>query len=131
VSSKPHFLVSLLTPSGGAGHRVVHERTGVTVAEHIELAHDSKTRTRGLLGREGLADDSVMVIAPCNAIHTLFMRFTIDAVFADREGRVRKLYRRLKPWRVAIAPRAFAVLELPEGSIDRFGIGPGDQLSIY
>lgn len=131
MSRPPHFLAALLTPAGTAGRRVVHERAGVTVAGNIELAHDSRTRTRGLLGRDGLADDSVMIIAPCNAIHTLFMRFTIDVVFVDRQGKVRTLHRRLRPWRMAISLRSFAVLELPAGSIERFGIRSGDLLTIY
>jgi uncharacterized membrane protein (UPF0127 family) len=130
VSAKPHFLKPLLTAAGVAGHRLVHQRTGLTVASVLELAHDSATRTRGLLGRDGLADDSVMIIAPCNAIHTLFMRFTIDVVFVDRQGRVRKLCPRLRPWRAAAAIRGFAALELPEGSIDRYDIVLGDSLTV-
>jgi len=123
MSAKPHFLAPLLTAAGAAGHRLVHQR-------RIELAHDSATRRRGLLGREGLTDDAVMIIAPCSAIHTLFMRFTIDVVFVDREGRVLKLCRHLKPWRAAMAISAFVALELAEGSIDRRDLRKGDQLTI-
>lgn len=129
MSSGPHFLEPLLEPQPRV--RVLrNDRTGLTIAEQIELAHDSKTRTRGLLGRPGLAAGAVMVIAPCNAIHTFFMRFTIDVVFTDRQGRVLRLCRRLKPWRVGVAVRAFAALEFAEGAIDRAGIAEGDRLSI-
>ena len=131
MSAKPHFLAPLLTAAGAAGHRLVHQRTDQTVAGRIELAHDSATRRRGLLGREGLADDAVMIIAPCSAIHTLFMRFTIDVVFVDREGRVLKLCGHLKPWRAAMAITAFAALVLVEGTIDRRDLRKGDQLTIF
>lgn len=130
MSPNPHFLAPLLTAAGAAGRRVMLERTGQTVSGQIELAQDSATRTRGLLGRDGLLDGAVMIIAPCSAIHTLFMRFTIDVVFVDRAGRVLKLYRRLRPWRLAVAVGAFAVLELPDGSIDKNGLKRGDFLTI-
>jgi uncharacterized membrane protein (UPF0127 family) len=131
VSGKTHFLRPLL--ESGAGH-VAHvlrnQRTGQTVAGTIELAQDSKTRTRGLLGRSSLAEGSVMIIAPCNAIHTLFMRFTIDVIFADRQGRVVRVCRRLRPWRIGVAFGAFAALELAEGSIDRGDVRKGDKLTV-
>ena len=131
MSRTPHFLEPLHESGAGSrGHGLQHERTGRVLADTIELAQDSRTRTRGLLGRSSLAEGSVMIIAPCNAIHTLFMRFTIDVIFADRQGRVVKLSRRLRPWRIAAAPRAFAALELPEGSIERWGVIKGDRITV-
>jgi uncharacterized protein len=112
-----HFLEPLLD-ADAAGYRLVNERTGEVLAHAIELAADSKSRNRGLLGRSHLANGHVMIIAPCNAIHTFFMRFTIDVVFVDARGLVRKIYRRVRPWRVRIAPGSFAVLELAGGSAD-------------
>lgn len=129
MSSRRHFLEPLLK-SGAGSHVLVNERTSQTMAEDIELAQDSKARTRGLLGRTGLADGAVMVIAPCNAVHTFFMRFTIDVVFVDRKGKVLKLCRRLRPWRVGVAAGAFAALEFASGAIDRSGIATGDRLAI-
>jgi len=129
MSARPHFLEPLLK-ANSAGQRLVNERTGSVVAREIELASDSRTRNRGLLGRSGIADESVMIIAPCNAIHTFFMRFTIDVVFVDRQGRVLKLCRFVHPWRVRTAIRAFAALELNGGSIDRLEIAASDRLAI-
>ena len=128
-SVKAHFLESLLNVDA-AGLQLVNGRTGTVVAREIEFAADSRSRNRGLLGRSGMAAGSVMIIAPCNAIHTFFMRFTIDVIFVDRRGRVLKLFRSVRPWRARVALRGFAVLELSEGSIGRLGIAPGDQLSI-
>ncbi len=127
--ARPHFLEPLLT-RGGAGHSLVNERTGLVVAAELELASDSRSRNRGLLGRSSLGADSAMIIAPCNAIHMFFMRFTIDLVFVDRQGRVLKVYRSVRPWRVRAALGAFAALELAMGCIDRAGIVLGDQLSV-
>ena len=71
-----------------------------------------------------------MIIAPCNAVHTFFMRFTIDVVFADRQGTVVKLCRNLKPWRMGIGVAGFAAIELCAGAIDQSGVVKGDRLSI-
>ena len=129
MSAKVHFLEPLLK-AGPAGYFLVNDRNGAMVAKDLELAADSKTRNRGLLGRSGIPDESVMIIAPCNAIHTFFMRFTIDIVFVDRQGRVLKLCHSVRPWRVRVARTAFAALELASGSINRSETATGDALSL-
>jgi uncharacterized membrane protein (UPF0127 family) len=129
VSARPHFLEPLLT-SGASVYHLVNQRTGVIVAQELELAADSKTRNRGLLGRSGLADGSALIIAPCNAVHTFFMRFTIDVVFVDRQGHVLKLCHHLKPWRIGVGVRGFAAIELAAGAIDRSQIVAGDRLTM-
>lgn len=53
-----------------------------------------------------------LLLPRCRSIHTIGMRFPIDAVFLDRRGReIRRA--RLRPLRFAREPRADAVLELP------------------
>jgi uncharacterized membrane protein (UPF0127 family) len=129
MSAQSHFLEPLLK-TDDFGLRLVHDRTGATVATELTLAADSRARNRGLLGRSGIAAGSVMIIAPCNAIHTFFMRFTIDVIFVDRQGTVLKLHSCVRPWRVRVALGAFAALELAAGSIERVGIADGDRLSV-
>jgi uncharacterized membrane protein (UPF0127 family) len=129
MTAKPHFLGPLLE-AGQFTPTLRLSRTGSTLADHVELASDSKGRTRGLLGRESLADGSVLIIAPCNAVHTFFMRFTIDVVFTDRDGQVLKVCRHLKPWRIGAALGAFAALEFPAGWTDRSGIAKGDYVKV-
>lgn len=124
-----HFLEPLLRADSG-GLRLVNERDGSIVAHELELAAESRARNRGLLGRSGLASGAAMIIAPCNAVHTFFMRFTIDVVFASRDGHVVKLRRNLTPWRIGIGLGAFATVELAAGSIDRCEIRQGDRLRI-
>lgn len=129
MSSRPHFLEPLLRATG-VGHQLVNERTGSLVATDLEFASDSRARNRGLLGRSGIAAGSAMIIAPCNAIHTFFMRFPIDVVFADRRGDVVKLCRDVKPWRICAGLRGFAAIEMTAGSIDRCELQHGDRVKI-
>ena len=60
-----------------------------------------------------------------------FMRFSIDAVFLDGDGRVVKVAHELRPWRMAAARRAKAVVELPSGEASRRGIEVGQRLVGY
>jgi hypothetical protein len=124
-----HFLRPLLR-SDGTARALVNERTGSILAAVVEVALDSKTRRRGLLGRDGLPDLHALVLAPCNAIHTCFMRFPIDVIFAARDGRVLKTVDRIGAWRVAASLRAFAAIEVPAGTLRRKGLSCGDCLVI-
>jgi uncharacterized membrane protein (UPF0127 family) len=107
---------------------LVNERTGRIVAEHLELAGDSASRRRGLLGRSALAPRTALILAPCPAVHTCFMRFTIDVVFATETGRVIKACHRIRPWRAAFAFGGFAAIELPAGTASFAELRCDDQL---
>ena len=87
------------------------------LATAAELAADSRSRRKGLLGRSRLDAGQALVIAPTSAIHTFFMRFPIDVLFVRRDGTVSKAYTRLVPRRIAFAVGAFAAIELPVGAI--------------
>jgi uncharacterized protein len=67
-------------------------------------------------------------ILPCEAIHTFFMKMSIDSVFLDRELRVTKVEKNLRPFRVALSLRAHSVLELPPGTVLRSRTEVGDRL---
>ena len=78
-----------------------------------EVAESAFARMRGLIGRKGLERGKGMLITKCNCIHTLFMRFPIDATFLDRKGNVVKTVRGIRPWRPWVwgGWRAASVLE--------------------
>ena len=124
-----HFLSPLLR-SPESVHAVRNQRTGRVLSTALEAAFDSETRRRGLLGRDTMPAGSGLVIAPCSGIHTCFMRFPIDIIFAARDGRVLSVRHRVAPWRLAISLRAFAVIELPGGSLENSDTQAGDALQI-
>jgi uncharacterized membrane protein (UPF0127 family) len=121
------FLSPLLRGDSTA-YLIENTRTHTVVAEHVLTAFDSVQRRKGLLGRDSLAEGSALVIAPCNAVHTFFMRFPIDILFVARDGRVVKARPVVRPSRIAFAVRAFAVIELPAGALARSSTAPGDLL---
>ena len=111
-------------------HALYIVRSGTALAQRVELAADSESRRRGLLGREGLDEGAALIIAPCNAVHTFFMRFAIDIVFAALDGRILKTRTAVVPWRIAFSVGAFATVELPAGAIARADARPGDVLQL-
>ena len=101
--------------------QLINDRTRRVVAHAVELADTRKARRRGLLGRESLQEGAALMIVPCFAIHTAFMRFAIDVVFIDKDGRVVRTVSRMQPWGIATAWRARAVVELPAGRLESLG----------
>jgi uncharacterized membrane protein (UPF0127 family) len=123
------FLSPLLR-SSPTPFALTNTRNNQIVARTLLTAFDSASRRRGLLDHDGLADGSAMIIAPTSAIHTFRMRFDIDVIFLSKDGRVLKVRPHLKRGRIAAAWRAFAVVELPAGVIERSDTRPGDRLQI-
>ena len=56
-------------------------------------------RARGLIGRPPPPPGEGLLIPHCNAIHTFFMSYPIDATFLDGEGCVVKTVHNVRPWR--------------------------------
>ena len=107
---------------------LINERTDTPVATAVELATTRRTRRKGLLGRNSLDPQSAIVLVPCTAVHTAFMRFPIDVVFVDRGGRAVRVVHNLHPWRIAAARKAHSVIELAAGRAREAGIHVGDRL---
>jgi hypothetical protein len=108
--------------------RVWNKTRGVLLASAADVANTSQKRREGLLKRSGLGEGEGLWIAPCEAVHCFFMKFTIDVVFLTKDKRVAKVRPSLKPWRIAACLRAHSVLELAEGVIDQTGTRKGDEL---
>ncbi len=124
--SRPHFLDPVLRTTGEWGLRIA--RTGALLATRAELAGSSKTRTRGLLGRDGLDDGEALVLAPCQGVHTFGMRFTIDIVGVARDGTVVTIRSDVPRRRIVLSLRSFAIVELASGASDHAELRVGDLL---
>jgi uncharacterized membrane protein (UPF0127 family) len=106
--------------------QLIEAETGRILVAHLEIADTLVTQAIGLLGRSHLAPDTGLWIEPCNGIHTLAMRFPIDVLFLDKEGRALRLVSHLKPWRFCGLVRgARVVVELPAGTLVEKNIRQG------
>jgi uncharacterized membrane protein (UPF0127 family) len=106
---------------------LVRESDGSRMAE-VEVARGFFEKFWGLLGRDSLDDQKGLMLTNCSSIHTCFMRFPLDLIFIDSDFQVVKLVRHLVPWRMALALRASAVIELPAGTLDALGLERGEKL---
>ena len=83
------------------------------------IADSFPKRARGLLGRDGLSPGEGLLIPRCNAIHTIGMRFPIDAEFLSRDGSTLRVVRDIPPGRLLVwgGFRARQVLETQAGAV--------------
>lgn len=114
----------------GSAWLALNGNRGPVVARRVMHANTFWRRLRGLMGRRSLMPDEGLLLDPCNAIHTFFMRFPIDALFLDAEGRVVGVVESMPLWRWRIMPGARAVLELAAGTVARTGIRQGDRIRL-
>ena len=100
------------------------------VAASVEVAGDSASRRKGLLGHSPLAPEEGLWIVPCESVHTIGMAFPIDLIYLDASRKVRKLCRNVPAWRFSICLSAHSILELAAGTIDRTQVAVGDRLEL-
>jgi uncharacterized membrane protein (UPF0127 family) len=111
--------------------RLVHPASGWVLAADLHRPRTFVGRGLGLMFRGALPSGTGMWIAPCNGIHTFFMRFPIDVVFLDRGQRVVRVCPALRTWRmVPLVPGAHSVVELPAGSLQDLHLPRGEQLEV-
>jgi uncharacterized membrane protein (UPF0127 family) len=107
----------------------IDESSGRVLARRVVRADGFLSRLRGLLGRAGLEPGEALLLAPCSSIHTLGMRFSIDALFLDAEGNVLRAVPVLRPWRVPRPVKgATMVLELAAGTLGPGGMPSGGRV---
>jgi hypothetical protein len=108
--------------------KVTNSTRGTVLATQLEVADSGPKRTKGLLGRDGLAPGEGLWIVPCESVHTFFMRFPIDLVYLDRKNIVKKVKSEVGAWRISACLSAHSVLELPACTICNTLTEPGDTL---
>ena len=109
---------------------LVHAHTGQIIASSVEIADSRATRRRGLLGRDGLPAGTALIITLCKGVHTFAMRFTIDVVFVDGSGTIRKIVRNMGPRRMAFSPMASMAIECESGALPIDTLSVGDRLCL-
>ena len=108
---------------------VANARNGQVLADDCRVASSFVARGLGLLRHSHLPVGQALLIRPCSSVHTFFMRFPIDVLFLDAQGRVIRIYHLMRPWRSSSIVRgAKQVLELPAGTAERTGTREGDVL---
>ena len=111
--------------------RIRNVTKGTILAEKAKIASSFWARTKGLLGRDSLPKGEGLVIVPCSAIHTFFMRFPIDVIFVNKKGIIVALKNSLKKGRYFSSNfRGYFVIELPENNLKDGPTNVGDEIRV-
>jgi hypothetical protein len=108
--------------------RIRNQSRDTLVADRADIADTSAKRRTGLLKHTGLEPGEGLWIAPCEAVHTIGMKFPIDVLFLDKKKKVLKVRPAMPRWRMAVSLFAHSVLELPSGRAAETQTAAGDQL---
>jgi uncharacterized membrane protein (UPF0127 family) len=104
---------------------------GAIVIPAVRPLHSFAGRLLGLMGRRPLPPGAAVHLAPCAGIHTWFKRFPLDLVFLDRNRRVVRIRRGVRPWRLVAGGRgAASVLELTAGWLPPAALREGDGVEL-
>lgn len=85
-------------------------------------------RAFGLLFRRPLERGEALHLKPCNAIHTIGMRYAIDLVFLDRYSEIVSMKSDVSGFRMCRCTAASSVLEMRAGEASRLGLNLGMKL---
>lgn len=97
----------------------------------IKLAKTFLDRLIGLMGKNFLPRNAGLLIAPCQSIHMMFMKFPIDAIFIDKNFVIKKISPNLKTWTgFSICLSAYGVVEVAAGEAERLNLKVGETLEV-
>ena len=111
-------------------YTITNARTQEVISEDAVFASTPLSRMKGLLGRGSMRPHEAMILQPASSIHTVFMRFSLDVAYLDRENRIVKVVRDLVPFRFSFARRSRTVIEMAGGTFSDLELEPGDELVI-
>lgn len=80
------------------------------------IAATPRTRLLGLMGLRDLDRGHALLLTRCRSVHTFGMRFPLDLVWLDGNGRVLRQDACVAPGRLRSCPSAHAVIEAPAGA---------------
>jgi hypothetical protein len=109
--------------------RLINQTKNITLAEDVLIANTIFTRIKGLLGKKYFSPNQALILDPCNCVHTLGMRFSIDILFIDKEWKIIQAICQLQPNRISrMYWSSNKVIELPAGKLGLTHTEAGDQL---
>ena len=94
----------------------------------VKKVKNIREKVTGLIGRK---EPYALMLETHFGIHTFGLKFPIDVLILNKDDRVSKIKKSLKPNNIFLwNPIYYKVLELPEGYVDRKKIKINDQISL-
>ena len=95
----------------------------------VGLANSFGLRLRGLMFYPAMPGIDGLMLSPANSVHTFWMRFPLDLIFLDCNGKVILTYSNITPNRIYPAVKgADYVLETTAGTVAKHDIQKQDSL---
>lgn len=102
--------------------------SGTQVLASVEVADSWRDRMRGVIGRDDL--EGALLLHPASSVHTIGVRFPLDICYCDADLNVVEITT-MDPNRIGRPRRrARVVIEARRGSMERWGIAPGQRLEV-
>jgi uncharacterized membrane protein (UPF0127 family) len=107
----------------------LRKMNGESFCKKVIVSTSMKQRIVGLIFSDEIPSQAEgYLISPGNSIHTFFMNYPLDLVFLDKNFKVIKIIKNMKPWRMTlIYLRSSHVLEIKSGTVN-LSINQGEQL---
>ena len=106
--------------------RVEHNRRRLPM--HVHVCESRLERGRGLLLRKCPDHRTAYLLRRCCAVHTVGMTYPIDIVFCNDTGRILRIVRGMRPFRMARHLAATQVWEVAAGVAAQWGWRVGDEI---
>lgn len=78
----------------------------------LTRCHTFLGRLKGFVGRREIAENELLWLQPCAAVHTFGMRVPLSLIFIDRQRRCVKMIENATPGRVYGCFKAWGVIEM-------------------
>ena len=112
--------------------RIFNKTKVCNISLQAEFADTFLSRLIGLLGRTTVGEEEGIILSPCNSIHTIGMRFPIDAIFLDQNNKVCHLIINMNRFKISpIVKNASKVIEIQSGKIKKLNVQMNDELEFY
>jgi len=110
--------------------KVINQNTNTVLFSKARKATTLFQRLLGLMFKKGISEEEALIFYHAPSIHTFFMRFPIDVIFLDRNMRVIRICRELKPARLVFCKGAFCTVECSGGLASSKGVEENQTLGI-
>lgn len=113
--------------------KIVNLSTDATLLKEIQVADTFMTRLKGLMGKHKLLENEGLLIKPCNSIHTIGMKFSIDVAFIGEDNVVKYIILDMRPFKLSpiIKGSKFVIEANSETFKDKLNIGDKIEIVNY
>lgn len=111
--------------------KIIIKKNSQIITDNAQRADNFFTRFRGLMFVKEIEDNYALHITPCNQIHMLNMRFALDVIYLDQNGRVVRVDENVQPGRICkTVKQSKSVIEMKASAAAKLGINQGDVLEM-